>query len=104
MARDQVEGLEHDADVAAAEQRQRVLVEPGQRPPGELQAAGGRPFQPGEQHQQAGLAGAGRSDQPHGFARRQVEIDAAENIDRPGRRGQGQAQAPGTQKRRAGGP
>ena len=82
--RDQVEGLEHDADVAAAKARQRILVEAPQVRPGHHDRAAVRPFEAGQDHQQRGLAGAGRADQANRLAAPYIQGDILEDMD-PGR-------------------
>ena len=53
----------------------------------------------GEHHQQGGLARARRSDQPDRLAGRDVEIDAAQDVDRPRRGRHGQVQVPDLHQR-----
>ena len=63
QARDQVEGLEHDADALAADVRPPVVVERVERFAVDAHAALARLLEPGQQQQQQrGLARAGRPD------------------------------------------
>ena len=84
--RDQMEGLEHDADVLAAEARQRVLVHAAQIVAGD---AGPRPLvgrsSPAITISMVDLARPRRPDHAHRLARRDREIDAVQNVDRAGR-------------------
>ncbi len=48
----QVEGLEDDADLRAAEAGQVVLAQGGEVAAGDVQRAGGRALQPRQQHEQ----------------------------------------------------
>ena len=72
---------------------QRVLVHaPSNRAPPTEHAAAGRPFEPRQHHQQAGLAGAGWDRRcPLPPRRRMSRSIPAEDVDRPGRGGHGQA-------------
>ena len=56
---DQVKRLEDEPDLAAAKAGERVLVEPGIVLPGHDDAPAVDPLQPGDHHEQRGLAGAG---------------------------------------------
>ena len=56
--RNQVEGLEDDADVPAAKARQLVLIERLQALSGDDNRAAVRPLEPGHDHEQRRLAGA----------------------------------------------
>ena len=76
-----MEGLEHDADIAAAKARERILVEPPQVRAGHHDRAGVRPFEAGQDHQQRGLARAGRADQANRLAASYIEIDVFEDMD-----------------------
>ena len=76
-----MEGLEDDADGAAAEPRQRVLVENGQVLAGDLDRARFRPLEPGNRHEQRRLAAARRPDQAQRLARLDGEVDASEDMD-----------------------
>ena len=79
--RDQVERLEHDADMAAAEARQRVLVERAQVLAGDRHRAGVGPLQPGHHHQQRRFARAGRPDQADCLAAAYIQVDVLEDMD-----------------------
>ncbi len=58
-----MEGLEHDADIAAAEARQRVLAEQAEGLARDHDRAGIGALQPGHDHEQGRLAGPGGADQ-----------------------------------------
>ena len=79
-----MEGLEHDADVAAAKARERVLVEPSEIRAGHHDRAGVRPFEPGQHHQQRRFARAGRTDQADRLAATYIQVDVFEDMN-PGR-------------------
>ena len=87
--RDEVEGLEHDADVGPPEPREPVLVEGREVFPRHLDPARRRPLETADDHEQGGLAGSGRPDDAHRFPGGEVEVDAAQDLDGPGRAGQG---------------
>ena len=78
--RDQVEGLEDDADVLAAECRELVLGQTRQFLAGNLDHALVGTLEPGEHHQKRRLAGAGWPDDADRFAPRDVEIEALQNM------------------------
>ena len=79
--RHEVEGLEHEADLVAAQPRQVPVVEPADLRPGDLDAALRRPVEAGEHVHQRGLAGArGAHDRGEGGGR-DVQRDAAERVD-----------------------
>ena len=77
----QVEGLEHDPDIAAAEAGQRVLVERAERLASDRDRAGVGPLEPGHDHQQRRLAGAGRADEADRLAAAYMKIDVVEDMD-----------------------
>ena len=79
--RDQVERLEHDADMAAAEARQRVFVERVQIFAGHRDRAGVGALQPGHHHQQRGFARAGRADEANCLAAAYIQVDVFEDMD-----------------------
>jgi hypothetical protein len=76
-----VKGLEDDADVLAAEPRQTVLVELAELGAGHLHAAFGGALQPGEGHQQGGLAGARGTDDAQRFAGGDGQVDLPQDVD-----------------------
>lgn len=79
--RDEVKGLENDADMTPPEAGQGVLVELGDIDSGDADAAGGRLLETGDRHQQGGLArprGAGDTESLPG---RKLQIDPAQDID-----------------------
>ena len=86
-----------------AQSGQRVLVQRGDRIAGKQDAPTGGAFQPGQHHQQAGLAGPGGADDADRLACRDVEIDAAQDVDRSGGGRHGQVQVPDLHQRRCGG-
>ena len=75
-----MEGLEDEADLAAAKAREPVLVEAGIVLAGDDDAAGVDPLQPGNHHQQRRFAGARRPDQADAFAAADGEVDAAQHM------------------------
>ena len=79
-----MERLEHDADVAAAKARQRVLVEPPEVRARHHDRAGVGPLEAGQHHQQGRLAGTGRADQANRLAAPYIEVDVLEDMN-PGR-------------------
>ena len=81
--RDQVEGLEQDADPVAAEQRQAILVETAQIDAFDRHPAARRPLDATDDRHQAGLAGAGRTHHAYAGAGFDQKIDAAQDCHRP---------------------
>ena len=79
--RNQMERLEHDADLAAAKARQRVLVERIEILAGDGDRAAIGPLQPRHHHQQRGLARTRRSDQANRLAAAYIQVDVFENMD-----------------------
>ena len=73
---DEMEGLEHDAHGAAAEPGQGVFVETGDVLAGDVDLAAGDGFEAGEDHEEAGFAGAAGADDADGFALGDFEVDA----------------------------
>ncbi|HSC18347.1 MAG TPA: hypothetical protein VLC74_05475 [Rhizomicrobium sp.] len=63
-----MERLEDDAEMPAAEARERVLAKMRDVGAGDGCAAGGRRLEACRHHQERGLAGAGGPDERHGFA------------------------------------
>ena len=78
---DQVERLEHDADMPSAKARERVLVERAQVLAGDMHRAAVRLLQPGRDHQQSRLARPGRPDQANRLAGTYMKADVFENMD-----------------------
>ena len=76
--------LKDDADVVAAEEGQRVLVEGCYLGAGGGDGTGRRPFQSCHDQQQTGLAGARGADDAEGLARADGEINIAEDVDLAG--------------------
>ena len=79
-----MEGLEDDADIAAAEARQRVLVELPAVLAGHRDRAGVGALQAGHHHQQRGFARAGRTDQANRLAAAYIQVDVLEDMDAGG--------------------
>ena len=71
--RDEVEGLEDDADPRAPESREPVLVEAIEALPIDRDRARIRPLEPGDGHQQCRLARPRGADEPDGLAPPDVE-------------------------------
>ena len=83
-ARQQVELLEHEADLAVAQARQAVGVEALDRRAGEPVVAAGRPIEAADQVHEGGLARAGRPHDGDEIARLDVERHAVERHDAAG--------------------
>ena len=86
----QVERLEDDADVGAADQRQRVLAESGQLVTRHPHGATGGSLQSGHHHQQRGLAGAAGADDGDGLSCIDRQADVLEDFNRAGAGGKGE--------------
>src|SRR6266542_2225937 len=78
----EVEELEHEADVAAAELRQVRIVQLRDRRPRDAQLTRSRLVQPGEDVHQRGLAGARRTHHRGQLTLRYVERDTPQRVDR----------------------
>ncbi len=83
--RQQVKALEHDPDMTPPQPRQPAFVEAAQVLPGHDDPPGARPLDAGDDHHQARLARSRRADQRDRLAGRDGERDAAQDLDRPGR-------------------
>jgi hypothetical protein len=81
QARHQVKRLEHDTDTVAPEVRQRVGVELAERAAVQPHAALDRRLQPGEQHQQCRLAGAGGADDRDRVAVADFEVHPRQHVE-----------------------
>ena len=79
--RDEVKGLKDDADMLAAEARERVLVELLQLLSGDDDGAGVWPLQSGHHHQQRGFARAGRAEEADRLATAYIEVDLSQDMD-----------------------
>ena len=79
--RDQVKRLKHDADIAAAKARQRVLVEPAEVRAGHHDRAGVGALEAGHHHQQRRFARARRTDQADRLAAPYIQVDVLEDMD-----------------------
>ena len=78
----QVEVLKDDTDPLAAEAGQRILVQVAEVLSVDRDASGGRAFQPRHHHHHRGLAGARGADHRYRLAARDVELEAAQDLDR----------------------
>ena len=88
--RHQMERLEDDADVAAADDGKLVLAQPHEIVAGDPHLARGRPLQAGDHHQQGGLARAARADHGNQLAGRDLDIDSPQNLHGAGATGERQ--------------
>ena len=79
--RQQVERLEHEPDVLAAQARERAVGHRGDLLAADPDRPGRRPVEPGEQVHERGLAGAGRAHDGRELAGGDVERDAAQGVD-----------------------
>ena len=82
--RDQMKRLKHDADLAAAEAGQRILVEGIERGAVDHHLSAVRTLQPRHHHQQGRFAGAGRSDQADRLARCHTKADIFQDMNAGG--------------------
>ena len=80
--RQQVEGLQHDADAAAAGAGERVLVERLEIGAGDVDRAAARALEPGQHRHQRALARARGAEQRERLAGGDGEVDAAEDLHR----------------------
>ena len=79
--RDQMEGLEDDADPRAAKPRQLIFIEPGEIGAIDRDLAAIRPFQSGNRHEQCGFAGAGGADEADRLATPYIQRNALQNMN-----------------------
>jgi hypothetical protein len=79
--RNEVKGLEHDTDVAAAEPSQCVLVELADILTGDGDAALVGTFEAGDHHQQRRLARSGWANEANCLAAANVKVYALENVN-----------------------
>ncbi len=77
---DQVEGLEDDADVAAAEIRQGILRKRVERLARDVDLASIQLFEAGQNHQKRGLAGTGGADDADSLTLVHLKIDLLEDM------------------------
>ena len=82
--RDEVKGLEYNADLTAAKARQRILVKVREVRSRDHDRAGVGAFEPRHHHQQRGLSGARGSDESNGLAARYFKIDVFEDMNTGG--------------------
>ena len=80
--RDQVEALKDDTEGLAAKDRKFVFTEASQVLPTDDDLAGGGALEPGQQHEERGLAAAGRTDDCGDLPRGDLERYFAENLQR----------------------
>ena len=78
---DEVEGLENDADCAAAEGGEGILAKAAEVGVGDSNPPAIRPFQAGHYHEERRLAGARRTDQAHRLPGRHRQADAPQDVD-----------------------
>jgi acyl-CoA thioesterase I len=78
---DEMEGLEDDADIGAAEPGQGILVKSRQIFARHDHPAGARRLEAGCDHQQGRFAGARRSDDADGFPGPYIEANTPENVN-----------------------
>ena len=81
-ARDEVEGLEHDADGAAAVLPERSTGEAGHVDVAEADRPGRRREDAGEGGEERGLAAAARAEQQDELTRRHPQVEPVERTDR----------------------
>ena len=79
-----MERLEHDPHVGASEAGERVLAHAGEVLAERGDPPGGRGLEPAHQHEERGLAGAGRADEAERLAAADLERDPTQNVDRAG--------------------
>ncbi len=79
-----MEGLEHDADIATAKARQRILIKRGEILARHLDHAGIGTFEAGHHHQQGRLAAAGGADQADCLTTTYFERDVLEDMNARG--------------------
>jgi hypothetical protein len=79
-----MELLKHDADILAANARQRILAQRAEIMARNLHLPGCGALQPGHHHQQRGLARSARPDDADRLAAADLQIDAAQNVDPAG--------------------
>ena len=79
--REQVEELEDEAELVAAQLGQVAVVEAGELGAVDLDRAAGRPVEPGEDVHQRGLAGARRAHDRAEAAALEVDAHAVERVD-----------------------
>ena len=80
QARHQIVELEHEADMVAAVERQRAVVEAAELMVGEPDLAGGGAVEAADDVEEGRLARARRPEDDHELARRRLEIDAAQGV------------------------
>ena len=86
QARDQIELLEHEAQLIAPQRRAAGIVESGERHPAEPDVAAVGRIQPRDQMQQRALAAAAFAGQRHALGGRDAQIHPAQHGDRLVRR------------------
>ena len=78
---DEMKGLKHDADIAAAEARQGILAQGAERLARDHDRAGVGAFQPRRHHQQGGFARTGGTDQADGLTLAYMQVDVFEDMN-----------------------
>jgi len=94
---DQVEGLEHEPDLAAAKPRHRRVVQGTEPMPAQPHLARGGPLQSGQQPEQGGLPASARTGDRQELALARRERDVLEHRDRLGALPEGLAEVDGVQ-------
>jgi acyl-CoA thioesterase-1 len=82
---EQLEALEHEAELLGADRGTRVLVDGEQVDAGQAHRAFARRIEPGDDRQQRALARSRRADDRHRALRHQGEFDVVENRQGAGR-------------------
>jgi hypothetical protein len=81
QGREQVEGLEHEADLVPAQQGELLLGQFAELDVADEDLAGGDPVQPGQAVHQGGLARAGGAHDGREAAARELDRDAVQRPD-----------------------
>src|SRR3546814_2885577 len=87
--RHQVEVLKHDSDGIAPEPGEGILVETGEAGAADMDLAFARTLQAGNDHHHRGFDGARGAYLADRLAGLDVQVEAAQHVDRNGRRGPG---------------
>src|SRR3546814_14941434 len=88
---DLVEVLKHDSDGIAPEPGEGILVETGEAGAADMDLAFARTLQAGNDHHHRGFAGARGAYHADRLAGLDDQVEAAQNVDRTGRRAIGSA-------------
>ena len=73
--------LKHNADIAAAEKGERILMERAQRPARDYDRTGIGAFEPGHHHEQRRFARPRGADETDRFARRYIQVEVFEDMN-----------------------